>query len=237
MTSKRPLTAWLEKVLPADYKQPTPEELEEMGRRERARLLAEHEQQQHALTEDFLVRCGVREEQLAALMKPDQLQARQARTHVAAFMADPACVILGLFGLEGRGKTLAACESFLTRKVEIDSPYFGKSWKWGAPGVLTNARRIASLSAFNDGRAEFERLFPVPLLVVDEIGAERTSLEAALDELVDERYARRKKLILVGNLTVEEFRDRYGSRVAGRTRHRGRVVECTDQSLRVRGAP
>lgn len=73
-------------------------------------------------------------------------------------------------------------------------------------------------------------------LVVDDLGAEyadqKGSFAADLDELVDVFYSQMRPLLITTNCNQQEFRERYGERIADRLRECGRWISMTGDSLR-----
>ena len=75
----------------------------------------------------------------------------------------------------------------------------------GIPALITSFPRI--LNAGWDKREIAEQMRQYPLLVIDDLGAERES-DYALETVymvIDERYKARKPLIVTTNLTLEEI--------------------------------
>lgn len=75
-------------------------------------------------------------------------------------------------------------------------------------------------------------------LVLDDLGREyadaKGSFAADLDELVDAFYSDMRALVITTNCTGEEFRLRYGERIADRLRECGRWINLSGDSLRHR---
>ena len=98
-----------------------------------------------------------------------------------------------LWGNTGNGKTYAAAciaNALIAR---------------GIPALITSFPRI--LNAGWDKREIAEQMHQYPLLVIDDLGAERES-DYALETVymvIDERYKARKPLIVTTNLTLEEI--------------------------------
>ena len=76
----------------------------------------------------------------------------------------------------------------------------------------------------------------VPLLVIDDLGAEfndsKGFFASLLDELIDARYSHKLATIVTSNLDLEAFKTRYGVRIVDRIREAGRFVGCGAESLR-----
>lgn len=98
-----------------------------------------------------------------------------------------------LWGNTGNGKTFAA--ACIANQL-IDR---------GIPAMITSFPRI--LSAGYDKRGISEQMQYYPLVVIDDLGAERES-EYALETVymvIDERYKAKKPLIVTTNLTLDEI--------------------------------
>src|SRR5690606_41573051 len=65
-------------------------------------------------------------------------------------------------------------------------------------------------------------------------GTHPSSLHDALPIylLIDDRHEMRRPTVITSNLSPEEFRQRYGERIADRIRQMGLVVLCVGESLR-----
>ncbi len=98
-----------------------------------------------------------------------------------------------LWGNTGNGKTFAAA---CIANALIDR---------GIPAMITSFPRI--LNAGYDKQEIIEQVHYYPLLVIDDLGAERSS-EYALETVltvIDERYKAKKPLIVTTNLTLDEI--------------------------------
>ena len=97
--------------------------------------------------------------------------------------------------------------------------------------------RLASVNGYN---SEFEKLAQVSLMVLDDLGIEYLDKNGnflqRLDEIMDERYSNYRKTIITTNLNSEDFKARYGERIADRIRegfgHGGAFMELSDKSMR-----
>lgn len=98
-----------------------------------------------------------------------------------------------LWGNTGNGKTFAA--ACIANEL-IDR---------GIPAMITSFPRI--LNAGYDKQEIIEQVHYYPLLVIDDLGAERSS-EYAMETVytvIDERYKAKKPLIVTTNLTLDEL--------------------------------
>ena len=143
---------------------------------------------------------------------------------VARLRADDAYAsILVLSGPKGCGKTAAVTWWAAQRRDRVR---------------FVRAARFASTSRYDrDARAERDDWYSGPL-VVDDLGAEyadnKGNLIADVDELIDVFYSEMLPLVVTTNCTVEQFRERYGERVADRLRECGRWISVAIPSLRRR---
>lgn len=98
-----------------------------------------------------------------------------------------------LWGNTGNGKTFAA--ACIANEL-IDR---------GIPAMITSFPRI--LNAGYDKQEIIEQVRYYPLLVIDDLGAERSSEYAmeAVYTVIDERYKAQKPLIITTNLTLDEL--------------------------------
>ena len=133
------------------------------------------------------------------------------------------CSLL-LAGAPGCGKTFAACWALL------------EGGYWSA--TFRTARSLMRLSAYSE--EEMRAVEAPELLVIDDIGAEWSDgkgfMAAMIDGLLAERHARNHRTVMTSNLTVRQFGQRYGARVADRLRGEGLAYEFNGPSLRGRSA-
>lgn len=135
----------------------------------------------------------------------------------------------GLLGKPGTGKTClmavvawqwaraAAEHSIRTWGVSVPLMWAPLWVNWAT--ILSDLR-----AALNDGPARYaermERLKEVPLLVVDDVGAERASEDSwgdeRLYEVVEARSSAGRATLWTSNLTKEELRTRYPGRTVSR---------------------
>lgn len=103
-----------------------------------------------------------------------------------------------LYGTVGTGKTYAACE---VANALIDKGY---------PVLVTSFSRITNtLQGMFDGKQEYiDSLNRFPLLVLDDLGAERKSefMQEQIYSVIDGRYRARLPMILTTNLTIDEIK-------------------------------
>lgn len=86
------------------------------------------------------------------------------------------------------------------------------------------------------GEATWDEVRKVYALAIDDLGREYSDQHgrwlAELDLLIDDRHEMRRPTVITSNLSPEEFRQRYGERIADRIRQMGLVVLCSGESLR-----
>lgn len=132
--------------------------------------------------------------------------------------------LLVIAGGPGCGKTVAATWWAATRNP--------------APRFLRASTFAASSRYDRDTR---EQWFDAPGLVLDDLGAEfldaKGSFLVDLDELIDVFYGNRKPLLITTNCTRDEFKSRYGERIADRIREAGSFWSCDEKSRRGKVKP
>ncbi len=152
---------------------------------------------------------------------------REHRERLADGLIDTACLrevrawlvssetLMVLAGGRGCGKTQAAAHCVAER------------------GLFVVAGRLARLDRYES--EVVEPLENCAVLVIDDLGAEYLDRKgfylSFLDELVDRRHSNRRKTMLTTNATWDEFKRRYGERIADRARV-GTVYEEIGPSLR-----
>jgi DNA replication protein DnaC len=126
---------------------------------------------------------------------------------------------LALLGPGGRGKTIAAAWAIAELGgIYISAPEF---------------RRLASSSLWSD-RPRLDELYGCRLLVIDDMGSETISDPSteAIFDIVNARQVEGAVTILTGNLTRQQFTDRYTERVTQRIEHQGFFCESAGPDLR-----
>jgi DNA replication protein DnaC len=146
--------------------------------------------------------------------------------------------ILVLSGDPGCGKTFAAVK-WIVDYVNDDShwPQPGSAMQLrGRQPVFVTAAALARWDRYE--QEPMAKLLRAPRLAIDDLGAEYLDKNgfyaALLDEVLNERYAARVPTLLTTNLPVDEFKARYGERIAGRIRETGTFVACGGVDLRRR---
>lgn len=144
-------------------------------------------------------------------------------TEVRAFMADPARSLLLLIGSRGVGKTIAASFAAV---------------RWLGRYVL--AAEVSQVYRELHCREMVRAWCSMGLLVIDELGREPTDMDqrsrATMWEVVERRYAARRKTILVSNMPEKFLRERYDEPMWDRISGDGGVFPVVGASLRQRGA-
>ncbi len=135
--------------------------------------------------------------------------------------------IVVLSGTRGSGKTTAAAWWSVQRQPQhrylpTQQPFF------------VDASRLARWPRYDEGK--MQRLESALALVIDDLGVEyddkQGNFRSMFDALVNARYASMLPTVITTNLNAEEFKARYGERVADRIREVGRFVSIPDESLR-----
>lgn len=141
------------------------------------------------------------------------------------------CIAL-LTGGTGVGKTCAAV-AYLACELLLDA-------RDDLPVLFVRATECARMGLYDeDDKRLAHQMRTATALVIDDLGAEFLSegsiWRTVLDEVIDTRYGAKLTTILTTNLTQDEFKKRYGERIADRIRHAGVVESCGTGSLRARG--
>lgn len=141
------------------------------------------------------------------------------------------CLIIG--GV-GAGKSTAAGAHVIAAGVrEAERGEYNRRPVW------VRAVEAARLSGFGDDAAErFAAWRRAPLLVLDDLGTEMLTpvWQQTLDDVLDHRYQHSLRTIITTNLKADDFKSRYGERIADRIRQDGMVRELAASSLRRRSS-
>jgi DNA replication protein DnaC len=152
-----------------------------------------------------------------------------------------AAVLTVLSGGTGTGKTTAAAWWIYSWVNEPGN--WGDVSEWGsAPKprgsvVFVTAAKLARWARYNDDK--MDAILRASRLVIDDLGAEFLDAKGAyaslLDEVINERYAHRRPTVLTTNANLDDFKARYGERIADRIREAGRFIALGKDSMRPRG--
>lgn len=133
--------------------------------------------------------------------------------------------IVVLSGSPGVGKTVAVAVWALERARV-------------APEFLHAAEFAAASRYDKEDRSAWERS---TALVVDDLGVEyadaKGNFQSSIEELINRFYSTRRPLVITTNITIEQFKTRYGQRITDRMREAARFVACGGESLRKRAEP
>ena len=135
-----------------------------------------------------------------------------------------------LHGDHGTGKSFAAAYALLLLARQALSAHWKHPSAWGGFSAMwTGAYRAATKDDV------FEAARSVPVLVVDDLGAEENTTRARsrIVEIVSERYNQRKITVLTTNDDALELEKIYGRRMADRVLGDGLSVHCGGDSLRL----
>jgi DNA replication protein DnaC len=151
---------------------------------------------------------------------------------------DPLHAGVLLHGPAGRGKTFQA-SLLMRRAVEFaiaQGPHRLVDFQWhGAPGLLERMRADMNRK---EGRGEtrrlVEQLIEARTIVIDDLGAERPTewVRERLLEIVEERYAAMRPVIVTTNLVPAQIEQRLGARITGRLMEMCEVVMLSGPNLR-----
>lgn len=157
----------------------------------------------------------------------DETEATKALNDWDARPALWCCLIIG--GV-GAGKSTAAGAHVIAVGVrEAECGEYSRRPVW------VRAVEAARLSGFGDDAAErFAAWRRAPLLVLDDLGTEMLTpvWQQTLDDVLDHRYQHSLRTIITTNLKADDFKARYGERIADRIRQDGMVRELAASSLR-----
>lgn len=143
---------------------------------------------------------------------------KSAIARVSGWLHAPEGVLV-ISGGNGCGKTVAAAW-----------------WAMRLAGVATFARAATFAASSRYDRDDRGALLTASALVLDDLGAEyldeKGSFLVDLDELIDVFHGDRKPVLITTNNTRDDFKKRYGARIADRIRESGAFFGITDGSLR-----
>src|SRR5690606_12667704 len=167
--------------------------------------------------------------------------------------------ILLLLGSKGTGKTTAAAWGLSMLGVTTWPRCFCDRCRGGGPSEdcfvgaghrarvadeelnptkarFVKAGHLAAALHRPGGDATWDEVRKVYALAIDDLGREYSDQhgrwQAERDLVIDDRHERRLPTGITSNLSPEEFRQRYGERIADRIRQMGLVVLCVGESLR-----
>jgi hypothetical protein len=140
--------------------------------------------------------------------------------------------VLVIEGDTGSGKSVAAAWAWLFVKCRTNRSgpmTYGEMHAPASWPVWVDAPTVASLQPWSDQWAEFDR---ARLVVVDDVGTEEKAerMQAVLERLWNVSSGR---AVITTNLTVADFGDRYGARVASRLAGSGTWARCSDPDMRI----
>jgi hypothetical protein len=130
----------------------------------------------------------------------------------------PLC-FLALLGPKSLGKTVAA----IWAVAEVGGAYV----------TAGDLRRMTSSYDARD-RELLKDLYRTRLVVLDDVGTEALTdtAEEAVFDFINARQVENALTIITGNITTEQFKERYQERVYERVTHQGFFVELNGSSLR-----
>lgn len=156
----------------------------------------------------------------------------EARHFIKAFTSrsrSETCKGLLLTGKEGTGKTHIA---IAVLKEVMTEGYSGLYWN--VPELFLELRRVMSGEANHTEGDLFDEARRADLLVLDDLGAEKSSeyVTDRLYVLVNGRYQEDKVTVITSNQSIDELRGQLGARIASRLCEMCTVVRFPDGDFR-----
>lgn len=219
-------------------------EREEKAAAEEARKQAEADRLASIFERARLSELGIPAKDVDALYA-GSLRDTAALSIARGWWEDDSSAILVLSGTRGCGKTTAAawCVAQEPRENPFRDYDMGRYSGHGHREPRANRPRsrlfldvtkLQRASRYDD--EQMASIEYAATLAIDDLGMEyadaKGSFAALFDGLFNTRYAERLKTVITTNLTAQDFKARYGERVADRIREAGRFVELNEQSLR-----
>lgn len=194
---------------------------------ERARNAAEQAER----LPGHLAACGVQLEQREAILRG--LQPTPAVREVRAWIDSPRTFLV-LLGGAGAGKSCAAAEVMLWARA----PRKPAGYAWTQPWEYSADRgwrvSAAALLAEPFNRELWNRAARVAWLVMDDLGVSPANdyAHGALDELIDVRWAQRRRCVVTSNLDPQTLAKYVGPRAWDRISGSGAIKSAGAKSLR-----
>ena len=167
---------------------------------------------------------------------------------VKAVVGAGAGELLVLSGGVGCGKSVAAAKWLadfvldekrwkLLRAVDYEDNTIDYNYEFNrGSAVWESAARLSRIDHYDD--EAISRLTKCDRLVIDDLFVEYMDAKgfylSLLDEILNERYANHRATVMTTNFDVEQFKTRYGERIADRIREAGRFFGCGSESMRRR---
>lgn len=131
---------------------------------------------------------------------------------------------LFLFGRAGTGKTHLAVKI----AQELDGAKFQK-----VPKLMLELKANFDGSGY-ENEIIIEKLSNVPVLILDDMGAEKASdwVAETMYILIDERYGNMKPTVITSNYSPSELAQRFGDRIVSRIMEMCRVIEIKTSDKR-----
>lgn len=170
-----------------------------------------------------------------------------------------------LLGVRGTGKTVAAADAMVRLTGSeydacfcdaccggepkddclVGDGHFARArrievrWYYDFPSYFVKAGHLSGALHVEGGEDVWRKARRASVLVIDDLGREYADVHgrwvSELDLLIDDRHESMLRTIITSNLSVDEFKARYGERIADRIRQDGKVVVCAGESLRRAG--
>ena len=206
-----------------DFSRFIPPDIDETFAAYEAKKAREKTAQETAAIDELCKTFGLRE-RVSGMLTRGELHATEAREICAKWRAqfgpDGKSVLL-LLGAMGTGKTVAVAE-----QASQSEPY-----------RYLRSQKLALLakSSYSTEVEAYESTLQFPgLLIIDEVGFERDkdSATQAIHEAVDMRKWCSRPLVLISNLSVDQFKQTFDARTVDRLREYGMVKTIGAASLR-----
>jgi len=142
-----------------------------------------------------------------------------------------------LHGATGRGKTHSACamlREYVARQVAESKPV--AALFRSLPELLLDLRETYRRDSEQSERDVLDRFGDTRLLVLDDVGAEKTSeaVRSSLYLLIDRRgNDPRLRTVLTSNLTLDELAESHGHPIASRIAGMCRIIQLTGPDRRL----
>lgn len=164
---------------------------------------------------------------------------------VTKWLVDPhgtACLLL--CGLCGNGKTsLALALQWLVGYVSERELSYSKRLRMPMYTAKKIVKMCMDCEKFKSSREEYESLSTMPMLIIDDLGAEPKEVmsygmvHTPLIDVLTDRYAGNRFTVVTTNLQEHELRDKYGERIYDRLCEMAFPVVFENSSYRGTAAP
>jgi len=139
-----------------------------------------------------------------------------------------------LYGSIGTGKTYSVCALAIDLLIQGYDVIF-----YNLPRLLNIIRssyiKTDSISVLSYDNANIEKLIDVEILIIDDIGAEKTTdwVAETLYHLINTRYENMKTTIFTSNLDMSSLADKVGDRIVSRIAEMSEIYEIEGSDRRL----